>query len=413
MSGSGPDAYPDTVAELAELLQRDPVVVQQPWGSGDAAGADARITALLEQAPFDVRVAVVGTPRDGEPGTSASDFLATALARRIGEPGLYVVVADGGPVALREVDTPWDQTLLDLQRYRDLDAVSALAGESPLSSVVQAEAVVRTVVETPPRSSGPAATSTGLDPATVQDLADRQAELAPFELPDPDDSAEPWGTGARWAAGTGVGAGLLVLLLQTLRGWPGWGRRTPSGESRAARPAPVPAPPDPVVARAEAEAALASLAGRLRSAAPRPGQDGHDRALRARDAADLLLTSSDPLDLVGALVLARAGEHELRRRSSSALACCFFDPRHTGPLQQLQERYGDADLLLTACRACTRDVADGVEPAALHAPGRRPFAHPRPYYEGTSVWARTGYGSLTADLGAFAREVLRDLEQRR
>lgn len=378
------------------------MVVQQAWGSGDAAGTDARITALLPQAPFDVRVAVVGTPVDAQSGTDASRYLASALARRIGEPGLYVVVADGAPVAIRAVDTPWDETLLSLQRYRDLDAVAAASGQDLLAPGLQAEVVVHTVVEATPVSDGDAATSTSLSPETIRDLADREAELAPFELPDHDDAPEPWGEGARWAAGTTVGVGLLVLLLQSLVGWPGWRRRTSAGSTG-------PTPPDPVAARTEAERALAVLAQRLPSSTRHPL---HEQAVRAHDAAGLLLGSEDPLDLVGAYVLARAGERALRRRPGRPLAACFFDPRHLGPQQQVDERFGDADLVLTACRACAHDVATGARPSGLLAPGRG-LARSRPYYEGDSIWARTGYGTLSPDLGTFAGDVLADLDRRR
>lgn len=405
MAGSGADAHPDTVEELADLLRRDPVVVQQPWGSGDAAGTDARITALLDQAPFDVRVAVVSSPSDAEPGIDASDFLATALARRIGEPGLYVVVADGRPVALTVVDTPWDQTLLSLQRYRDLDAVSDAAGEEVLAPGVQAEVVVRTVVEATPISSGEAATTTSLAPETVRDLAERERELRPFELPDHDDVPPRWGEGARWAAGTTVGVGVLVLLLQSLAGWPGWRRRTPPTTAA-----------DPAGVRRGAEQAVTELAQDLSRTTGHRDRTAGERAQLARDAAGLLLGSSDVLDLVGALVLARAGRRELSRRVPGArgtLDGCFFDPRHPGSLEQVEERLGDADLVLTVCGRCARSIASGSEPAALPQPGSGPFARPRPYYEGATVWARTGFGTLSPDLGTFARDVLRDLERRR
>lgn len=380
------------------------MLVQQTWGSGDAAGTDERITALLPQAPFDVRVAVVGTPEDAQSGTDASRYLASALARRIGEPGLYVVVADGAPVAIRAVDTPWDETLLSLQRYQDLDAVEAASGEDVLSPGVQAEVVVRTAVEATPTSEGESATTTSLSPGTVRDLAEREAQLQPFELPDYDDRPDPWGAGARWAAGTTVGAGLLVLLLQSLAGWPGWRRRTSTaGPAR-------PAPPDPATARAEAESSLAALSRQLPSST---GHPRHEQAARARDAADLLLASDDAVDLVGALVLARAGQRVLRRRPGAPLAACFFDPRHPGPHQQVEERYGDADLTLTACRVCARDVAAGLEPDALLEPGRGVVPRSRPYYEGDSVWARTGFGTLSPDLDTFAGDVLADLDRRR
>ncbi|MBS44830.1 MAG: hypothetical protein CMH83_17020 [Nocardioides sp.] len=417
LAGTTVPPYPDTVDELVDVLRADPVLVESAYGSGDAAGTEARIAAVAGQVPFDVYVAVVGTPSDVDAGSSASDFLATALARRIGEPGLYVVSAAGQPLSLRVIDTGWDETAFSLQRYRNLEAVEEAFDGAPLAPGLAAEVAVRTAVEEPvPLGAGPDEPS--LSESDVDELVERQEALAPFDLPDLEDTAEPWSVGKRWMVGTLVAVGLLLLVLQTLVGWPGWSSRTSrtsrtSGTSRAAAtrrtteprpPVPPRTPPDREAVRAEAEAAVTDLAERLESAR---GSTAYDDAVAAREVAGTLLHSDDVLDLVGATVLAHAGRRALRG-STPALRVCFFDPRHTGALRDLGQRWGAADVSVPACPACAAAVDRGDQPEALLEPYGRRGGRSRPYYEGTSVWAGTGFGSLSAGLGSLLRQVRRD-----
>lgn len=402
--------YPDDVQALADALRTDRVIVQETRGSGDAAGADARLRELVGNAPFPVYVAVVDGPPDVDAGADASRFLATALSRRIGEPGLYVVSADSTPTGIRMVGTGWDETLFSLQVNADSEAVEKASGDRVLAPTVSAEVAVRTAIAAQPRSDGGVPESVSLADDLVAELADRERDLQPYERPDLDDDEppEPWGTGKRWMVGTTVGAGALAVLVQSVWGWPGWRHRrvapARAGTARAAA-APPPAPPDIETVRAEADAELTALAEGL-STAP-PGTH-HDQAALAREVAEPLLHSGDVLDVVGAQVLARSGRREVARATGGArkpFRACFFDPRHAPGTQLVEWRYGDAEVEVPVCGRCRTAVAAGRAPEALLVPHHGRI---RPYYEGTTVWARTGFGGLTEDLADLARLVAAD-----
>lgn len=397
--------YPETVDELVRALQREPVLVHETLGGGDTAGALDRISRLVSELPFATYVAVIDAPPDVDAGIDSSRFLATALSRRIGEPGLYVVSASGSPTGVRMVGTGWDETLFSLQSNTDSKAVEAASGSVVLAPTVDVEAVLQTALSAPPQSEGSDYEDVSLPDTVVDDLAERERDLQPYERPslsDLDDPPEPWSTGKRWMVGVAVGAGILAVLLQSLVGWPGWRRKR--GERPVTRTvaAGTPAPPDIEALRAEAGTQLTALTETLPTA---PAGDRHDRAALAREVAEPLLDSGDVLDVMGALVLARAGRRELaiaRRRATAPYDVCFFDPRHATATQVAEWRFGDSAVEVPVCRACRKAVSSGREPETLKV---RRHGRLQPYYEGDSVWAQTGFGSLTADLADLASRV--------
>ncbi|MBB3041571.1 hypothetical protein [Nocardioides soli] len=406
---SGDVPYPDTIDALEQALRQDHVIVQETRASGDTSGAMARIGELVSRLPFAAYVAVIDAPPDVDAGIDSSRFLATALSRRIGEPGLYVVSASGSPTGVRVIGTGWDETLFSLQANTDSDAVEAASGSYLLTPTVDVEAVLQTALAAPPQSEGLDYEDVSLPDTVVDDLAERERDLQPYERPsrsDLDEPPEPWSTGKRWMVGVAVGAGLLAVLLQSLVGWPGWrrqrGDRTSDRPSTRARAAGSPAPPDIETLRAEAGTQLTALAETLPTA---PAGDRHDRAALAREVAEPLLGSDDVLDVMGALVLARAGRRELaiaRRRATAPYDVCFFDPRHATATQVAEWRFGDSAVEVPVCRACRKAVSSGREPETLKV---RRHGRLQPYYEGDSVWAQTGFGSLAADLGDLASRV--------
>lgn len=390
--------YPDTVDALADALQEQRVIVQETQGSGDTAGALDRIGRLVEQLPFAAYVAVVETPDEVDAGIDSGRYLATALSRRIGEPGLYVVDTPDGVMGVRMVGTAWDETLFTLQASTDAEAVERASGEPVLAPTVDVEVVLQTALRAPAQSDGDDYEEVSLPDAVVDDLAGRERALAPYERPDLDDDepAEPWSEGKRWMVGTAVGVGLLAVLLQSLWGWPGWRRK------RGDRAAGAPEPPPLERVREEADAQLTALTESLPAV---PAGERLDRATLAREAAEPLLRSDDLLDVTGALVLARAGRREVAialGRARTTYRVCFFDPDHASATQRAAWRFGDSEVEVPVCRACRKAIAAGREPATLRVPHR---GRMRPYYEGGSVWAETGFGSLTSDLSDLAARV--------
>ncbi len=131
-----------------------------------------------------------------------------------------------------------------------------------------------------------------------------------------------------------------------------------------------------------ADAMLIALSS-LIDAAPETAQT--QRALDAYEAAKRVLGDGKPdiPDLVGALVCIDAGREALSPGGDEPPPCTY-DPRHGAA-------GGDAVTVdgtkLRLCKACRRDVAAG-RPADVLRDG-----HGRPYFEGDTVWARSGYGA--------------------
>ncbi|MGZ4475149.1 MAG: hypothetical protein ACXVWW_05545 [Nocardioides sp.] len=384
--------YPDTLDALAEALRHDPVIVQQILGEGDAAGADTRMTAIVDRLPFKAYVALVKAPADA--ADEKNDQLATALSRRIGRPGLYIVATPSGPVGLRLVGTSWNESRFNSERYRNVEAVEKAVAERRsqdtwlLSDPVMAETMLRTAEQGEPVDHDTA----NLSRPVVAELVARELDLQPYDRPDLDDEDEGWTAGKRWMVGTATGAGSLALLLHTLTGWwPGWRRRLVGWRRSRAR-ATV---PDITAIRTEAGEQVARLATALPDAPAGPHQDA---ALLARELAEPLLGSSEPDDVVGALVLARYGQREVARAGDptrGAYRPCFFDPRHREASQTHAWRFGETMVAAPVCRACATALARGRSPQTL---GRRRLGRWRPYYERRTVWARTGFGALVDDL---------------
>lgn len=392
--------YPDTVDALEQALRQQSVIVHETMGGGDTAGALDRISKLVEELPFAAYVAVVETPDDVDAGIDSGRFLATALSRRIGKPGLYIVDTPDAVMGVRMVGTGWDETTFTLQKSTDADAVERRSGYQVLSPTVDVEVVLQTASASPPQGSGSEYDEVSLADAVVEDLAQRERALQPYERPglDDDDPPEPWSEGKRWMVGTAVGAGLLAVLLQSLWGWPGW-RRRPGTAAKAA------AVPQIDQVRQEAASQLTALAESLPAMA---AGERLDRATLAREAAEPLLDSEDLLDVTGALVLARAGRREVAiavGRARAPFRVCFFDPLHSTASRQVRWRFGDTAVEVPVCRPCQRDVEAGRTPETLQEQRR---GRTRPYYEGDSVWAETGFGSLTSDLADLATRVAAD-----
>jgi hypothetical protein len=211
------------------------------------------------------------------------------------------------------------------------------------------------------------------------------------------------GGGAGWVVPVGVllviGIGLVAGLLVLRR------RR---GGARPAH-APLPIVPDRVFEHAlaaqradlaeDADRELLALAALL-DEAPVPSssdaQDAYQRALDAYTSARRRMTAEAPtVDLVGVLVLvdhardhlARAAALDARRTPARPTPLCFFHPLHGRSAKTVAWRDG---LRVPACATCASDLRAGRTPDALRDGDR-------PYFEGDTVWARTGYGAFDDD----------------
>lgn len=394
--------YVDTIDEIAAALHHDHVLVQQVIGSGDAKGAHDRISRLVSRLPFPTYVALVGRPTDLPNTDDESTYLTQALHKRLhNAPGLYIVESAGSPLEVTAFGLTRDTTTLKLQYYTNLKAVEHALGthadgtDVAVVPTIEAEIALRTA-DVPPQKDYQ---RPNLSDAVVRDLVDRDRPLDPIQ----DEGQEPLGTGARYMIGSSVGFGVILLVQQTLRGWPGWRRKRTAAPAQM-RPSAV-APPDPENVRRRAERLLTQLAEELADAAPRDAaaRERIDRATLAREVAEPLLRSEDLADLAGAVALARTGLGELAvvsGRWKAAYRGCFFDPLHDAASDTVSWRLGEADVSVPVCSTCRAALRRGRQPAALLVGRRR---HLQPYYERDDVWARTGFGSLVDD---FPGEVL-------
>lgn len=383
-------------------LRRDPILVEQTMGSGDAAGTAKRLAAVAGKLPFPTYVALVSTPRDDD-SSDASAYLATAISRQIGKPGLYVVETSAGVLATDMVGESYNDTLYDLQRHTNSAAVLKASGDKyVLDPAVDAETALVTATLPSPAEDPKSYNKANLSSAQIADLAAREKALAPAVTPDRGvEPAKPWTTGKRWMAGTTVGVGALLLIQQSVRGWPGW-RRTKKGvELTKAVAAAAPGPePDLQEIRRQAEEHVTALAEQL-AAATRTVTDSDllDAAGLARDAAEPLLDSTQLEEVVGALALARTGAADVARacgQRKTDYRGCFFNPLHGTSTTTASWRFGEADVDVPVCRACATALRAGSPPQSLRVGSR-------PYYERDDVWARTGFGSLVDD---FASQVV-------
>ncbi len=382
------DAHVDSVEALVAALRTDPVNVQQVRGNGHTAEVDAEITQIVRSSDVPVYVALVGDLPDLAVDDPAGD-LAVRLQAGVDPEAVYVVaVGDGGSPSWHYAggDPDLEQAVRDglIPTYPDSydpDAPRASdAGEAAIiASVVAAddhtvsEDLVETYTEgetwTEPRFSG------------------RDEALLPSEV-----------------SGLALGLGVLVALVA-------W-RLARTWALRSAVPAPPPGArptrrPRPSTSRRDAtkdrgpdleevrEDATRTLSTLARELAEQPPGDEVEDAMGCRVAAESVLGSDDLLDVVGALVLARTGRR-LLDDPGRPYRPCFLNPLHgTGTVEIDAPSESGASVTVPVCRRCSRVAgsAQRYDPLLERSSGWLRIAA-RPYYEGDTVWARTGFGAL-------------------
>ncbi len=145
--------------------------------------------------------------------------------------------------------------------------------------------------------------------------------------------------------------------------------------------------------RSRAEQELVALGESLEGAEGEP--DELKRALDAYAAAGRTLDRArSAADLAGVLVLVHQG-----RAGKDATPLCYFDPRHgEGAIAVKWRAPGTRERRpVRACAACAKAVRDRSAPDVLLDDGR-------PYYEGTTLWAETGYGQFGDLVGRAGAE---------
>lgn len=402
--GSAPDPVPATVDEIVAALRDDPILVSEMMGNGATQEVRDALHVKLEAAQVPVYVVLTRTPI-GLDGGAADEELTALVHAELGD-GIYLVhtsLGYGELTTYGDVDPTVDNddTLVSLARYTAMDQVTAKVESTygdDASVAPVAEAGV--ILDIAASATIPDYGESVLSEAQVAQYADLAWTSTGYRYDDGED-VEPVSVGL--GALTAVSVGLVVAavafrLLRAALAGDAPRRASPVAERRErAKPAPAPTkaapPPDP---RDDAQAALDTLNHDLESrAAGRATPERLRMAIETRDLARDLLTPdpADPLDVVGALVLARTASQAIREPGAAPYRCCFVNPTHGAGRYQADLPGG---LAVSVCRPCERALESGQEPSDALSETRR--GRDRPYYAGDTVWARTGFGTLTDEL---------------
>jgi len=397
-----------TVDQYAAALRSDPILVQQVVGAGDTAGARTRLAALAAKLPYPVHIALVGAPDDLQ-SSELSSAVASSLRRKVGTKGLWIVAVAGGTLDIQS-DSSVDPTQLSLAYYDVMRAITKARGGKDYSrttSVLDAEVVLR--IATSPGFAN-YSWHEGAAPVLSHAEIEKLADASYGKVRSSHDGDYESHVGKHWMLGTVTGLGVLLLVQQCLRGWPGWRRRR--DEERPDRLAGLrhaTKHPSMDELHTQAGKAATELATALAAAGDPRHPEILEDATSAREAAEAEL-DGHYLDLVGALVLARTGLADVRRAAAESpgprYRCCYLDPFHGEAVTVMGWNLGNGTVDIPVCRQCAEDIGRRLRPQVLHVDDDDSPA----YFERGGVWARTGYGSLVEHFGAV---VLADRAERR
>lgn len=398
-SGSAAAAAAVEPATVARALERSPVYIDPALDGTISPTAADRIAASIERADRDVHVVLVRLERGDRFDGSGRSFLA-AVRSRLERDGVFVVAESGDYLTAEEYRNGLQRRGGTLQDVTTL-ANFADRGESTVRRTLlqRVERFVALLGESPARIA-----------ARTAAYEREQQEQADESRRSRGSSGSPFGPAADGGDGLGTGTivGLVLGFVVVLGGAAAAARRRRRGARVADGPLPV--VPDRVFEHAraarraelreDADAELLALATLL-DEQPVPdaerAQDAYQRALDAYAAARRCASEDAPtVDLVGILVLvdrargdlAAAAAIDAGRRPGAWVPLCAVHPLHGRSAKVVSWRRG---LDVPACGACATAIRRGRDPEALRDGDV-------PYFEGDTVWARTGYGAWAPDL---------------
>lgn len=376
-----------TVDQMIEQLRDDPILVQPSMGMGDSVRAHDVLAEAAAGLDLPAYVVLADLPDDLTGAEYPSEAAAALMQAELGD-GLYHVEFRG---EIAHTQAWGDEELADAGTapvtYAMERAESNAHGDYPrVSALFEAVLTLRWAA------------------APVEELPDEVVD---------DYAAQPWAflpesdyhradaNAGRWVALLATVVGVLVagtiITLVVARAKPlgrGAVRRRRAGYAEV-----------PAGILETAQRRLDDVRRRLAKlpAAQVSGVHG-EAAATAIEAGDRVLATGDPLDAVGAAVLAEVAGRELDRAGSPKRRPyhpCFVNPLHGEAHDTV--RLDGSSIDAPVCRDCARS------PGAFLAVRRR-LRGAVPYADTSTVWARTGYGALVSDL---ADQVLEDRSTRR
>lgn len=384
-------AFADSIDEIVAALDQDPVLVEEVMGNGQTIEVREALRDKAEQVSVPVYVVLTKAP-PGLTSENTAEELLTLLHAETGWDGVWhVTTSDVGHSSLAvygEVDLGVSnaETNLSMARFNARDeATEAIRDECPdcsASAAVEAGLVLDILASGVPEEFG-------THPLTDAQIDSYATSLwsHPESRPAGVDQAEMPTAGLTAMVATVTAMVVAVVgyrLVQAIGGkaHPRIGAPPPSAHAATET--------DPAVELARWQAEAAAEVRRLERQLARTKEHGHRRdiATACLERAETRTAAGDLLEVVGALVLARTGLQALRA-GRPQYRCCYIDPRH-GAAQRDVPLGGGARV--PVCDTCAGDLARGSEPAALIEVIR--FAPDKPYYQGSTVWARTGFGAL-------------------
>ncbi|QIX25910.1 hypothetical protein ncot_04320 [Nocardioides sp. JQ2195] len=398
--------FAGTVAEIVAHLDQDPVLVEEVMGNGHTEAIREALGAKAATSPVPVHVVLTKAPVGLTTDNTAEELL-TLLHARSGEDGVwFVATADTGHTALAvygdidpKVDN--DETELSLAVSRAEDQVAAAirsdCADCFSTPVIEAGLVLDSV-----NAGLSGGRDDPLSPAQVDAYTASTWQGTQTRTGIHDDAEMPTpGLYAVVATMTALCVAVVAYrLLQAVGGatHPPLGSKDATSTRSPSRSSSSPVGRSTVRGpreelrhwQAKATAETRTLAGVLGSGDELDDWQRRDVASTCLDRAEPRIASDDFLEVLGALVLARTGMHALTREQGQ-YRCCYVDPRHG--FADTRSPLGGG-VSVPVCRSCAKSLerGSGLEPLTEET-----LAGRRPYYEGSTVWAMSGFGSLGGD----------------
>lgn len=370
LATAAPAAAADRFDRIAGALERDPFYVDPEASEALPQAERADAEKAMGSTGVPVYTVVVPLTTDDESEGEGDAFLHT-LHDRMGRDGVYVAVDQDAGIEAIAFGVPRD---VDLPTAVQLPPPSETGTRTAGERLLRTAELIRTAPSAAPQNPAPLNTPRPLgeeDPSAWPPVSDMLGVVALSLL----------------LVGPLVG-GLLYGAYRLVARMLGYGPPAPAEKADA------PARPSERWLRRTAAEELEALGERLAAHDAEARPQVHERAASAYDAGLLLIDErEDPMDLLGAVLLARHGAALLRDGGAQVRPYCYLNPLH-GRTAGSQRRRKSLDLpedmpahrgagKVPVCARCVNLPKQRTRNAVL-------IVGDRPYYAHPGFWNETG-----------------------